>query len=271
MRTTGLLALHSFFSCCSCPGGGRHSWTTASANAKVALPAAKPKPKPSPKPSPKASFKASPTRRTQSPVPTERFAYQAQMRTPRQSLQLQEMASTCEDAVRRIDELSAATQHLLRELGISGLGLSPTKMRTNPFQAEAPVEPQAFTPGPQRSQAFPSSPYRHMPSLPTYQPAATRLSQGSTSFSKLSPALKSLEESLALYRPPPLHANRVVLPCGRCIDLQDLWPRFASTMSANIHHRLRIAEDLQSRQLGQKLVSVYSNFDPNAKSLTWSL
>ena len=183
------------------------------------------------------------------------------------------MASTCEDAVKRIDELSAATQHLLRELGI-GRSLSP-KLRRTPFCDRTPAK--------QTCSGTPSYPLvagrraiPGLPALPRYEPTAIAgLAQQSTSLSSL-PAFKNLQESLASYRPLPLSASHVVLPCGRSVDLRELVPRFADRRTTrnmgfdSEERRIRIAEDLHSGQLFQKVLSVYSSFDPEATSLAWS-
>ena len=61
-----------------------------------------------------------------------------------------------------------------------------------------------------------------------------------------------------------------MLACGRCIDLKELYPEFARNIAANASQRQRISEDLLSRQLSQKILGIYSRFDPTASTLTWS-
>ena len=152
-------------------------------------------------------------------------------RTPRQSLQLQEMASTCEDAVRRIDQLSAATQQLLKELGLSsvgGVGRSPSRTRPNPFADMCPVPTRTFIAAGAAQE--PQEPTVPLPCLPTYsQPATARnmLQPSQVSiraeterqrmFSSPSVAFQRLEQSLASYVPSPLSAGRMVV-CLRTLS-----------------------------------------------------
>ena len=237
---------------------------TSSANAKPTIPVSKAKPTPA------------------SPILTGsgRKKPWSSPRTPRQSLQLQEMASTCEDAVRRIDQLSAATQQLLKELGLSsveGVGRSPSRTRLNPFADTCSVPTRTFIGAAQE----PTVP---LPCLPTYSQPATARNVGQPSqvpvrdpeterqrmFSPPSVAFQRLEQSLASYVPAPLSAGRVTLACGRCLDLRELLPAFASNMDANTAQRERIAEGLARRQISQELLNVYKRFDPTASELTWS-
>ncbi|CAE7668240.1 SUMF2 [Symbiodinium sp. CCMP2456] len=257
--------------CHRCRARSAKGGMTSSANAKPTIPVSKAKPTPA------------------SPILTgsgrKKPWSSPQQRTPRQSLQLQEMASTCEDAVRRIDQLSAATQQLLKELGLSsvgGVGRSPSRTRPNPFSDMCPVPTRAFVAGAAQGGQEPTAP---VPCLPTFsQPAAARnvvqpsqvsIREPATAhcphmFSPPSVAFQRLEQSLASYVPSPLSAGRVILACGRCLDLRELWPAFASNMDANTAQRERIAEGLASRQISQELLNVYRRFDPTASELTWS-
>lgn len=97
--------------------------------------------------------------------------------------QLQHMALTCEDAVRRIDELCAATQQMLLELGLER--------------------------------------------KPEVQPEVQGLA------------------ALTAHAPPPLGTRSVLLPCGRCLDLDAI---AAKSTTAQVG-RERVAEQLRSGEL----------------------
>eukprot|EP00439_Symbiodinium_sp_Y106_P082728 s1324_g22.t1 len=256
--------------CHRCRARSAKGGLTSGANAKPTIPVSKAKPTPA-----SPILTGSGRKKPWSSPPR---------RTPRQSLQLQEMASTCEDAVRRIDQLSAATQQLLKELGLSsvgGVGRSPSRTRPNPFADMCPVPTRTFIAAGAAQE--PQEPTVPLPCLPTYsQPATARnmLQPSQVSiraeterqrmFSSPSVAFQRLEQSLASYVPSPLSAGRMVVACGRCLDLRELLPAFASNMEANTAQRERIAEGLASRQISQELLNVYRRFDPTASELTWS-
>jgi len=179
--------------------------------------------------------------------------------------QLQHMAITCEDAVRRIDELCALTQHLLKDLDLGYERydqMNPTNP-TNPMDDQRQVgktanfqAPVPLLPG-YRASRDGEAP-NISPSLMTEAPTQTR------------PEVPgNLEKCLSLllsHTPAPLGTKSVMLPCDRCIDLDAFSSQFSSTL-ANWGQRRRIAEELQTGQLYRRICGIYSRLGTD---LTWS-
>eukprot|EP00438_Fugacium_kawagutii_P032669 Skav216065 [mRNA] locus=scaffold2261:155190:164816:- [translate_table: standard] len=159
------------------------------------------------------------------------------------------MAITCEDAVRRIDELCAVTQHLLRELDVYGWG-----------------EPKETPPVPPANHV----PQRVPPLLPQREREAP---------SEAETVSNQLLRSVSSYVPAPLGTRSVMLPCDRCwvegwwmlvdagcIDMD----AFTSTCTASAHDKHRIGHELQSGLLHQRLCAVYARVAADGHGLTWS-
>lgn len=181
--------------------------------------------------------------------------------------QLQHMAITCEDAVRRIDELCAVTQHLLKELDVYGWEMDErnsvgTVNGNQSYQLkDARGIAQAVPVLPQRK----AEPLGEPPSInsPRCVPEPhPEVSIGSQLHS-------SLQLRLSSYCPPPLGTRSVMLPCDRCIDLDAFSSQFSPTL-ANVGQRRRIAEELHSGRLHQRLGAIYTRMAGDNSGLTWS-
>lgn len=187
--------------------------------------------------------------------------------------QLQHMAITCEDAVRRIDELCAVTQHLLKELDVYGWEMDERHERNsagavNGYQSYQLKDARAAR---GFAQAVPVLPQREaeLGEPPSTSPCCVPEPHPEVNIGHLHPSLPSLHLSLSSYCPPPLGTRSVMLPCDRCIDLDAFSSQFSPT-AANVGQRRRIAEELHSGRLHQRLGAIYTRMAGDETGLTWS-
>ena len=177
--------------------------------------------------------------------------------------QLQHMAITCEDAVRRIDELCALTQHLLKDLDL-GYDRYDRYDQMNPTNPTNQKDDQR--PGQTANFQAP------VPLLPGYRGrdieapiTSPSMTEAPTQTRQVSGHLEKCLSLLLSYTPAPLGTRSVMLPCDRCIDLDAFSSQFSSL--ANWGQRRRIAEELQTGQLYRRICGIYSRLGTD---LTWS-
>eukprot|EP00434_Breviolum_minutum_P014231 symbB.v1.2.012550.t1/scaffold819.1/size162441/21 len=181
--------------------------------------------------------------------------------------QLQHMAITCEDAVRRIDELCALTQHLLKDLD---LGYErPMDRYDRSYDQMNPTNPT--NPMDDQRQAGKIANFQApVPLLPGYRASRDGEAPITEAPTQTRPEVPgNLEKCLSLllsHTPAPLGTKSVMLPCDRCIDLDAFSSQFSSTL-ANWGQRRRIAEELQTGQLYRRICGIYSRLGTD---LTWS-
>ncbi|CAK8993194.1 unnamed protein product [Durusdinium trenchii] len=202
---------------------------------------------------------------------------------------IQQMAITCEDAVRRIDALYVATRDLLKELHPLNSGpedagfhssrtqrelenLPPLPRRSReetapaePVEPAEPAEPELFS-EPELFLEPPSvSSPSCMPELPTGRTEAIKKAvvgsqndqtcvEGKANTEESFTDLVSCLSILSSHTPAPMGTRSVMLPCGQYIDLDIFSSQFSSTAAANRSLRSNIAEKMRSGELYQTIL-----------------